>query len=99
MEVADLIDNLRCNAQGELCRLVVASSSLLTGSGSSKKVRYANLIRDWLIHLSGQLGGQPFETLVLGKEEGRKFRFAPLQPEQARPLFEYNPLTSNRIHP
>ncbi|TYC56836.1 exodeoxyribonuclease V subunit gamma [Marinobacter sp. BW6] len=88
VEVADLIDNLRCNAQGELCRLVVASSSLLTGSGSSKKVRYANLMRDWLIHLSGQLGGQPFETLVLGKEEGRKFRFAPLQPEQARPLFE-----------
>jgi exodeoxyribonuclease V gamma subunit len=88
VEVADLIDNLRCNAQGELCRLVVASSSLLTGSGSSKKVRYANLMRDWLIHLAGQLGGQPFETLVLGKEEGRKFRFAPLHPEQARPLFE-----------
>ena len=88
VEIADLIDNLRCNAQGELCRLVVASSSLLTGSGSSKKVRYANLMRDWLIHLAGQLGGQPFETLVLGKEEGRKFRFAPLHPGQARPLFE-----------
>jgi exodeoxyribonuclease V gamma subunit len=61
---------------------------LLTGSGSSKKVRYANLMRDWLIHLAGQLGGQPFETLILGKEEGRRFRFAALAPEQARPLFE-----------
>ncbi|MDY6841776.1 MAG: exodeoxyribonuclease V subunit gamma, partial [Pseudomonadota bacterium] len=88
LAVADLIDGLRCNFEGELCRLVVASSSLLTGSGSSKKVRYANLMRDWLIHLAGQLGGQPFETLILGKEEGRRFRFAALAPEQARPLFE-----------
>ncbi|GGC66735.1 exodeoxyribonuclease V subunit gamma [Marinobacter halophilus] len=84
VEVVDLIDNLRGNHAGQLCRLVVASSGLLTGSGYSKKVRYANLMRDWVIHLAGQLSGQPFETLILGKEEGRKFRFAPLAPELAK---------------
>ena len=88
VEVADLIDNLRYNQQGQLCRLVIASSGLLTGSGSSKKVRYANLLRDWLIHLAGQLSGQPFETLILGKEEGRKFHFPVMAPEQAKKHFE-----------
>jgi exodeoxyribonuclease V gamma subunit len=51
-------------------------------------VRYANLLRDWLIHLAGQLSGQPFETLILAKEEGRKFHFPMLAPEQARQYFE-----------
>lgn len=88
VDVADLIDNLRGNARGERCRVVVASTSLLTGSGSSKKVRYANLMRDWLIHLAGALSGHSFDTLVLGKEEGRQFRFSAMTSEQARPLFE-----------
>jgi len=87
-EVADLIDNLRCNPQGQLCRLVIASSGLLSSSGNGKKVRYANLLRDWLIHLAGQLSGQPFETLILGKEEGRKFHFPVMAPEQAQKHFE-----------
>ncbi|AOY89405.1 exodeoxyribonuclease V subunit gamma [Marinobacter salinus] len=84
VEVLDLIDNLRGNPDGHLCRLVVAGSSLLTGSGSSKRVRYANLMRDWVIHLAGQLTERPFETLILGKEEGRKFRFEPLPPDLAK---------------
>ncbi|MBU2952905.1 exodeoxyribonuclease V subunit gamma [Marinobacter sp. F3R08] len=88
VEVADLIDNMRCNPGGELCRLVVASSSLLSSAGNGKKIRYANLLRDWVIHLAGQLTGQPFETRILGKEERKTVRFAPLAPEQARPLFE-----------
>jgi len=78
VEMVDLIDGLRCNHEGQLCRLVVARSGLLTGSGYSKKVRYANLMRDWVMHLAGQVSGQPFETLILGKEEGRKFRFLPM---------------------
>lgn len=83
VEVLDLIGNLRRNAEGNTCRLVIAGSSLLTGSGNSKKLRYANLMRDWVIHLAGQLTEQPFETLILGKEEGRKVRFAPLSQETA----------------
>ncbi|PSF13542.1 exodeoxyribonuclease V subunit gamma [Marinobacter fuscus] len=88
LEVVDLIDNLRRNASGQQCRLVVANSGLLSSSGHGKKVRYANLLRDWVIHLAGQLGGQPFETLILGKEEDRKFRFPIMAPEQARHHFE-----------
>ncbi|HET8799603.1 MAG TPA: exodeoxyribonuclease V subunit gamma [Marinobacter sp.] len=88
LEVVDLIDSLRCNSEGQLCRLVVASSGLLTGSGYSRKVRYANLMQDWVMHLAGQLSGQSFETLILGKEEGRKFRFPPMAPEPARQHFE-----------
>ncbi|KAA1174161.1 exodeoxyribonuclease V subunit gamma [Marinobacter salinexigens] len=84
VEVADLIGELRRNPEGQLCRLVVAASSLLSTAGSGKKVRYANLMRDWLIHLAGQLTAQPFETLILAKEEKRLFRFAPLAPELAR---------------
>jgi len=83
VEVLDLINNLRRNHEGQLCRLVIAGSSLLSGSGYSKKLRYANLMRDWVIHLAGQLTAQPFETLILGKEEGRKVRFAPLPKETA----------------
>ncbi|MFV8572252.1 exodeoxyribonuclease V subunit gamma [Marinobacter sp. SBS5] len=88
VEVADLIDGLRRNPSGDLCRLVVANSGLLTGSGSNRKVRYANLLRDWLIHLAGQLSGQPFATLILGKEEDRKFTFAPMTTETAKHHFE-----------
>jgi len=84
VEVLDLIDGLRRNPEGQLCRLVVSRSSLLSGSGSQKKVRYANLMADWVVHLAGQLTDQPFQTLILGKEEGRGFTFAPLPAEQAR---------------
>ncbi|MBB5321775.1 exodeoxyribonuclease V subunit gamma [Marinobacter oulmenensis] len=88
VEVVDLIDGLRRNSEGQLCRLVVAQSGLLTGSGYSKKVRYANLLRDWVIHLAGQLTAQPFETRILAKEEGRDFRFAPMDPLAARSHLE-----------
>lgn len=83
VEVLDLIGNLRRNHEGKFCRLVIAGSSLLSGSGSSKKIRYANLMRDWVIHLAGQLTAQPFETLILGKEEKRNVFFAPLPEETA----------------
>jgi exodeoxyribonuclease V gamma subunit len=84
VDLVDLIDGLRQNASGGRCRLVIARSSLLSGSGKSKKVRYANLMADWIIHLAGQLTEHPFDTLILGKEEGRNVHFPALAPEQAR---------------
>lgn len=83
VEVVDLIDNLRINAAGEIGRVVVATSSLLAGSGS-KQVRYANLMLDWVIHLAGQFSGRSFKTLIVGREEGRNFIFEPLSAEQAQ---------------
>ena len=50
IEVLDVIGNLRRNSEGKTCRLVIAGSSLLTGSGKTKKLRYANLMRDWVIN-------------------------------------------------
>lgn len=85
--VADQIDGLREDGQGNRCRLVVARSSLLRGSGGNRQVRYPNLISDWVIHLAGQLTGQPFQTLILAKEEDRIFSFPPLSPDRAGPLF------------
>ncbi|MFL1485477.1 exodeoxyribonuclease V subunit gamma [Marinobacter sp. LN3S78] len=84
VELLDLIDGLRTGPDGGFCRLVVSRSSLLSGSGSTRKVRYANLMTDWVIHLAGQLTDTPFTTLILGKEEKRNITFAPLPAEQAR---------------
>ncbi len=83
VEALDLIDGVRQAPDGTLCRLVMSRSSLLSGTDSSKRIRYANLMNDWVIHLAGQLTAQPFETLILGKEEGRKVRFAPLAANKA----------------
>jgi len=85
--VADLIDGVRLNSAGEHCRVVIARSSLLKGSGSSRKTNYANLLGDWVTHLAGQLTDYPFETLILAKEEGRKFRFPKMTPEDAESHF------------
>ncbi len=83
LQVSDLITSLRRNPQGECCRLVLASSGLLSGSGNNKQVRYANLLNDWVIHLAGQLTEQSFETLILAKEEDRQFVFPRLEPSLA----------------
>lgn len=84
VELLDLIDGLRSHPDGRLCRLVVSRSSLLSGSGGQKKVRYANLMADWVVHLAGQLTDTPFTTLILGKEEKRNITFEPLPAELAR---------------
>ena len=82
--LADLIDQLRTGPDGQHCRLVVARASLLSGSGGSKRVRYANLMRDWVSHLAGQLSGQPFTTVILAKEENRRFLLPPLSEADAK---------------
>jgi len=84
LALADVITGLRTNAEGEHCRLVVAQSSLLAGSGKSRQLRYANLLRDWVIHLAGQLAGPPFATCILAREANRQVYLPALPPEQAR---------------
>ena len=88
VELLDLINGLRTGPDGGFCRVVVSRSSLLSGSGGNRKVRYANLMADWVIHLAGQLTDMPFTTLLLGKEEKRNITFAPLPAEQARKHLE-----------
>lgn len=89
VEVADVISGLRSNTAGDAhCRVVVARSRLLAGSGGTKTVRYANLMADWVVHLAGQLNGRPFRTVILAKESDRNFVFAPLSAEEARRHFD-----------
>lgn len=87
LRVQDSIRDLRSNGQGRYCRVVLARSSLLQGSGNRKLVRYPNLLDDWVIHLAGQLV-RPFETLVLAKEEDRRILLPSLEADVARELFE-----------
>lgn len=84
VETADLITGVRKDENNNLCRLVVARSGLLENAGKSKKPKYPNLIADWVIHLAGQLSDQPFESLILAKEEGRNFRFEKMDKQDAQ---------------
>jgi exodeoxyribonuclease V gamma subunit len=49
-----------------------------------KKGKYQrhNLVKHWLAHLAGHLGGQPLTTLIVSK--AGNVRFEPLEPDDAR---------------
>ncbi|GAA5175543.1 exodeoxyribonuclease V subunit gamma [Modicisalibacter zincidurans] len=74
----DWLDGLRLNADGERCRLVLTSSSLI------KKGRYHwhHILRPWVAHLSGHLDGQPMTTRLLSK--AGHVTLPPLEPATAR---------------
>ena len=77
------LDRLRQNAEGRWCRLVVASSKLLEGSGRNAQVRYHKLLTDWVLHLVAQAEGYDLLTTVIAKEEGKIIQLPPLPAEQA----------------
>ncbi|ONF44474.1 exodeoxyribonuclease V subunit gamma [Marinobacter lutaoensis] len=82
--VTDLIDSVRRDRDGRYCRLVLAQSSLLAGAGNQRRLRYGNLMRDWVLHLAGQLTDTPFQTRILAKEAGREVHLPSLAPDLAR---------------
>jgi len=78
--VADQLTDLRRNAQGERCRLVLESSGVV------KKDRYRTdkLAAAWVAHLAGHLNGEPLTTVVVSKAGTATFSpLSPLQAEQA----------------
>jgi len=78
--VADQLTDLRRNAQGERCRLVLESSGVV------KKDRYRTdkLAVAWVAHLAGHLNGEPLTTVVVSKAGTATFSpLSPLQAEQA----------------
>ncbi|GGY44180.1 RecBCD enzyme subunit RecC [Bacterioplanes sanyensis] len=77
VELADVITGVRYNDQGQRCRVVIARGSLLSGTGSNAKVRYGNLLHDWLVHLLCQLQGE-VTSCIIGKEEDRNIQLPPL---------------------
>ncbi|MDI9246339.1 exodeoxyribonuclease V subunit gamma [Marinobacter sp. CHS3-4] len=88
VELADRIGQLRTRADGDVCRVVIANSSLLEKNGGGRAVKYSGLLDDWVIHLAGCTQSERFHTLVLGKEENRQILLAPVGRERAAELLE-----------
>ncbi|EPC02130.1 exodeoxyribonuclease V subunit gamma [Litchfieldella anticariensis FP35 = DSM 16096] len=74
----DWLDELRENAAGERCRLVLTSSSLV----KKNKYHWHHLLRPWVAHLAGHLAGTPLTTQLLSK--AGHVTLPPLDPDVAR---------------
>jgi exodeoxyribonuclease V gamma subunit len=76
--VSDRLGNLRTRPDGDLCRVVIASSNLLEGSGGSRQLKFPALLEHWVAHLAGNLRFEAFHTLVIAKEEKRVVNLLPI---------------------
>ncbi|MFC3285991.1 exodeoxyribonuclease V subunit gamma [Litchfieldella rifensis] len=74
----DWLDELRENAAGERCRLVLTSSSLI----KKNQYHWHHILRPWVAHLAGHLCGEPMTTRLLSK--AGHVTLPPLDPEVAR---------------
>ncbi|HIO31380.1 MAG TPA: exodeoxyribonuclease V subunit gamma, partial [Marinobacter salarius] len=82
--VNDRLGNLRARPGGDLCRVVIASSNLLEGSGSARQLKFPALLEHWVAHLAGNIRYDALHTLVIAKEEKRVVNLLPLDTDQAR---------------
>jgi len=82
--VNDRLGNLRTRPGGDLCRVVIASSNLLEGSGSARQLKFPALLEHWVAHLAGNIRYDAFHTLMIAKEEKRVVNLLPLDTDQAR---------------
>ena len=74
----DWLDELRRDANGQRCRLLLSSSSLI----KKGKYHWHHLLRPWVAHLAGHLEGEPMTTQLLSK--AGNVTLPPLDPEVAR---------------
>jgi exodeoxyribonuclease V gamma subunit len=79
----DRLSDLRADGDGALARVVLEASDLVDRQGH---YRHHTLIRHWVGHLAGNLGGEALTTLVVGKVGS--VEFAPLSPERAAIYFD-----------
>ena len=84
VEVADRINGLRRDPTGALARVHISRSRLMSG----KKVRYAKLLSEWLVHLAGQSMGLSFSSYILSKEDDSLIELPPLESDYARSLMD-----------
>lgn len=63
LRLQDSLGGLRANAQGQRCRLVLESTSLM----KEQHVRLDKLLGHWVGHLAGHLAGQPLCSLLVSK--------------------------------
>ncbi len=78
LSIDDWLRDLRLNADGERGRVVLEPSDAVKNG----KYQRHHLIKHWLVHLAGHLGGQPLTTLIVSK--AGNVRFEPLEPDEAR---------------
>ncbi|MCS2608806.1 exodeoxyribonuclease V subunit gamma [Halomonas dongshanensis] len=64
--VEDWLDEVRTNDDGERCRVLLLSSSLITQSAGRGQYRWDRLLRPWVAHLAGNLSA-PLTTCLLSK--------------------------------
>ncbi len=74
----DWLDDLRRDANGQRCRLLLSSSSLI----KKGKYHWHHLLHPWVAHLAGHLEGEPMTTQLLSK--AGSVTLPPLNPEVAR---------------
>ncbi|WP_136068681.1 exodeoxyribonuclease V subunit gamma [Modicisalibacter radicis] len=74
----DWLDELRRGDDGNRCRLLLSTSSLIKNS----KYHWHHLLRPWVAHLSGHLQDEPLTTRLLSK--AGHVTLPPLEPGQAR---------------
>ncbi|MCE9663253.1 exodeoxyribonuclease V subunit gamma [Halomonas sp. M5N1S17] len=74
----DWLDELRRDPEGNRCRLVLVSSSLI----KKGKYHWHHILRHWIAHLAGHLEGHPLTTRLLSK--AGHVTLPPLDPELAR---------------
>lgn len=77
LEVADWLDGIRTNTDGERGRVVLETSSLI----EDKHYRGDKLIRHWVAHLAGHLAGGPLTTVIVSK--AGKVELKPVDIEEA----------------
>ncbi|MBL3558618.1 MULTISPECIES: exodeoxyribonuclease V subunit gamma [Marinobacter] len=79
LAISDRLGDLRTRPDGELCRVVIASSNLLEGAGNYRQLRFPALLDHWITHLAGNLRFEAFHTLIIAKEEQRVVNLLPLE--------------------
>ncbi|MEI2414653.1 exodeoxyribonuclease V subunit gamma [Orrella sp. JC864] len=81
LRLADWLHGVRANGQGERCRLLLDSGSLVR---QKPKVQYRRerLVPYWLAHVAAHLDGPPMQTHVISK--AGSVTLAPLPRETAR---------------
>jgi len=82
LRVEDWLDGLRENADGERCRLVLMTSSLV----NKGKYNWKHWLAPWVAHLAGQLALGPMTTVLLSRAGGGTL--APLEASTARKHLE-----------
>ncbi|AMO24365.1 exodeoxyribonuclease V subunit gamma [Ramlibacter solisilvae] len=80
LQLHDWLTGLRTNEAGERCRLVLASTGIV--SGRNQAWRLEQLLPHWAAHLAGHLGGAGMTTVILSK--AGQALLPPLPPESVQ---------------